>query len=184
MQTVPSPGVTVKGMNPPRVMRLISIPLLLSLSLVLGADRSDPVNTALRTREYVGSTPGARIVREFLRIPNNVACDKVQWRLRFLETATSTNYHLSVSYGLQESSAPGFVSGGTTVELHGRAELSHPDSGERRHRTIFRSDPPGSLSFAVINDDLVHVVDSSKRLLIGNEFWSYTLNREGAGRPR
>ena len=39
-------------------------------------------------------------------------------------------------------------------------------------------DKPGmELSFLKLSDNLLHIVDQNEKLMIGNEFFSYTLNR-------
>lgn len=132
---------------------------------------------------FVGSTPCGGVVREFLRIPNNTPCDKVQWRLHFADNPAGGSFRLSLIFGLQEPGGPGFVNGGKTLELQGKSELLH-GSESRRYYTITAAEPARALSFLVINENLIHIVDSSRTLLVGNEFWSYTLNREGVGRDR
>jgi hypothetical protein len=136
--------------------------------------------------EYVGTTPCGELPREFLGIPRAKPCDKITWRLSVSPDTKTNSYKLIATFGLQEQSAPGFVDGGTTVVLAGGLEIlpgtkSRPDALTYEIKSD-KSDR--SLSFVMVNTNLLQLSDRDKSLMVGNEFWSYTLNRKGVGRDR
>jgi hypothetical protein len=131
---------------------------------------------ASRAGEFVGTTPCGAAVRDFLGIPRQSVCDKITWRIS-LET---NSYKLIATFGLQEQSAPGFVSSGTNVQSSGKVE-GPIDAGQFK----ITDDLSGkSISLKNVTENHLQFIDANSRLMTGNEFWSYTLNRKGAGRER
>jgi hypothetical protein len=131
-------------------------------------------------QEYVGTSPCGAFVREFLGISQTEPCDKITWRLNLVPQ--SNTFTLEVNYGLQEQSAPGFVSGGKTVTLQG--ELKTSGTLPKQIYSIKAGKSQRALSIARVNDNLLQLLDREGKSLVGNEFWSYTLNRKDAGKPR
>jgi len=133
-----------------------------------------------RAAEFVGTSPCGGTVREFMGISETEPCDKITWRLDLLPEAN--RFTLNATYGLQEESAPGFVDSGKTVTFKGVFKITgtfpkqtytfKPDQSER------------VLSMRRMNDNLLQLLARDGKSLIGNEFWSYTLNRKGAGKSR
>jgi hypothetical protein len=148
-----------------------------------------------RTREsgssvlgvFVGSTPCDELPRQFLGIPANSPCERITWQLTLLthqDTRLPITYKLASTYGMQAQSAPGFVGGGTTVELQGtcatvKGTKANPDAMVYQ---LNADKPQRSVSFVKVGDDLLHLLNREKSLMIGSASWSYTLNRKGKGR--
>ena len=127
-------------------------------------------------QQFVGTTPAGAAVRDFLGIPRKEPCDKITWQLTLSQTNT---FRLTATYGLQEQSAPGFVASGTSITLEGKLQKV---SAKVSQLTLT---PSGrTLSLSHINENLIHPLDTDKKLMIGNEFWNYTLSRENAGRDK
>jgi hypothetical protein len=75
------------------------------------------------------------------------------------------------------------VNGGTTVELQGACEIlkgtkSNPEAVVYRLKA---GDREGFLFLVKLNDNLLHLLDSDKSLLVGTDSWSYLFNRKGVG---
>jgi hypothetical protein len=151
------------------VLRSVALAAVLILAPAGGAPASD----------YSGSSPCGPAVRRFLSIPANLACERVTWQLRVREGA----FELDATYGMQAVNAPGFAANPGQARLRGTLTTSGPIASYSRSRVYtLRHDGGRVLDFALIDDDLMHVLDSRKRLLAGDGGWSYTLTREGIKR--
>jgi hypothetical protein len=134
--------------------------------------------------EFVGTTPCDNLPRQLLGIPANSPCERITWQLTLLTNQNSrlpTTWKLVSTYGMQAHNAPGFVGGGTTVELQGtwaivKGTKSNPDAVVY---DLNADKPQKSLSFVKVGEHLLHLLNRDKGLLIGNASWSYTLNKKG-----
>lgn len=148
------------------VLRSAALAAVLILAPAGGAPASD----------YSGSSPCGPDVRRFLSIPSNQPCERVTWRLRVRERA----FELDATYGIQAVNAPGFAANPGQARLSGTLSTSGPIASYARSAVYtLRHDTGRTLDFALIDGDLLHVLDSRKRLLAGDGGWSYTLTREG-----
>ena len=159
---------------------------IFALVLCVSSRSQSPKPPAAGSQEYVGTSPCGESVREFLGVSRTHPCDKITWRLAFSPGIKTNSYKLVATFGLQEQSAPGFVDGGTTVALAGELQMmtgtkSKPDALVYEVKS---GKPDRSLSFVMVNTNLLHLLDRDRNLMIGNEFWSYTLNQKGVGRDR
>ncbi len=133
--------------------------------------------------EFVGSTPCDDLPRQFLGIPANSPCERITWQLTLLTNQNSRlpiTWKLVSTYGMQAQNAPGFVGGGTTVELQGtwaivKGTKSNPEAVVY---DLNADKPQKSMSFVKVGEHLLHLLNRDKSLLIGNASWSYTLNRK------
>ncbi len=140
--------------------------------------------------EFVGSTPGGTLVREFLGgLETNKACHCIVWQITFLtnqKTRVPTTYNLVARYRVptrantnQSEDGPGVALDGTWEILKGTK--SKPDAVVYR---INAGKPARSLSFVKMNANLLHLLNPDGSLMVGNGGWSYTLNRaDRAERP-
>ena len=150
-------------------------------TICFGAENHQAVIVA----EFVGSTPCDTGPRSFLTgAATNDTCVKITWHLTLStnENALAT-YKLVATYGMQAQSQPGFVNEGTTVQLEGTWQIikgakSNPDAAVYE---IQAEKPRRSLSFIKMGDNLLHLLNDDKSLMVGNDLWSYTLNRKGVG---
>ena len=138
---------------------------------------------AAAAAEFVGTTPCGAVARDFLAVPGAEKCDLIKWQLDVSPEAEAKTYKLTATYGLLEPSGQRLVGGGTTVTLAGvlnvRKGARHDENAavyEIRH-----PESKAVLRFALLNDNLIHLMDREGALVAGNEFWSYTLNRKGVG---
>jgi hypothetical protein len=128
---------------------------------------------------YIGTTPGGGLVRKFLGIASGEVIDKVSWEIAIAPPDNKRSFQLVATYGLVEQSAPGFLNRGKTVRMEGAAEFVSQKVIRLRakHSEV-------ELSFALIDQNLFHLLDVDGKLMVGSEFWSYTLNRKGVGQSR
>jgi hypothetical protein len=130
--------------------------------------------------EFFGTTPCGPLARTFLGIPRTNICDKITWQL----TLSTNGYQVTATVGVQEQSAPGFVEGATTVKSLGKFEVGKGTRSDPAAPVFNLKDEKSgrTLTLAKITGDHLHILAEDKSLLVGNEFWSYTLNRKGPGR--
>jgi hypothetical protein len=71
-----------------------------------------------------------------------------------------------------------FMNGGTTVNMQGKWSVSKGTATDPEAivYTLDPDKPATSIQFVKLTDQLLHLLDKSKRLMIGNPGWSYTLN--------
>jgi hypothetical protein len=130
-----------------------------------------------QAEEFVGTTPCGAAARDFLGIARASVCDKITWHL----SLSTNSYKLMATFGLQEQSAPGFVNGGTNVQSSGTIEGGPRSTG---HFKITDERSGRSISLKTVTDNHLQFVDAKRELMIGSEFWSYTLNKKGVGGER
>lgn len=116
-----------------------------------------------KERTFIGSTPAAPIVREFLGISLKDSIDFIRWKLvlRF------DNYDLQCEYGIGKNNTNGFIDR-KTVGIVGKLRK------ENNH--YFLTNISKTLPLIEINNNLVHFVDEKDQLLSGNGGFSYALN--------
>ena len=148
-----------------------------------------------KTREssimFTGTTPCSNVNRPIHKITPEADCPMeeckcvmVEWKLILFQNPVSsqpTHYELSAVNRFIVKESNMYSQPGTISEREGkwtiiRGTKSNPEA------VVYRLNPdsPGiSLDFIKLSDKLIHVLDHNGRLMIGNEFWSYTLTRTG-----
>ena len=138
---------------------------------------------------FAGTTPCGNVIRPIHKINpepdcqlQECKCMMVEWELTLYTDANTkepTRYKLKGvnRYTVKETnmySEPGIKSEAEGRWAIVRGTKINPDA-------IFyqlNPDKPGmDLSFLKLSDSLLHIVDQNEKLMIGNEFFSYTLNR-------
>jgi hypothetical protein len=123
------------------------------------------LSTAAGTEKaFLGSTPADPEVRAFLGISLADSIDFIRWKLIFGDH----HYQLSCHYGIGKPGTNGFIGSGKKIELSGVLEK------EKNYYKLQN----GNKTFWIVtlNEDLVHLANQNKKLLLGNGGWSYTLN--------
>jgi len=165
-------------MKQTRVLCIVSLLLLIatnSCSQKSDHQRGDVVGV------YVASTPCSKGTRPLPGIPADADCELIKWKLTLYgDTATRLpfSYQLRYSYGMSQPGTPGFIGGGTTVDMEGGLSIAK-DSKSNSRKVIYRLTDAKTnkvISFLKLNDHLLHLLDSEDRLMIGSAAWSYTLN--------
>jgi hypothetical protein len=132
--------------------------------------------------EFVGSTPCTALPREFLKIPSNAACECIRWQLTLHAgdvAGSEGTFVLVTIHGMSETNGTGFFNGGTKTETTGQWRTT---SGQRANPRAMvyqlqATDPHRSLSLVKIDENLLHLLTYEGRLMVGNDSWSFTLNR-------
>lgn len=131
---------------------------------------------------FVASTPCSQGTRPIPGMPVNTACELIKWRLTLFQDETKKtpiSYKLHCVYGLPKQGTTGFIGGGNEIEMEGKCTITkgmaaNPDAIVYQ---LTDSKTNKTISFLKLNDDLLHLLDSDRRLMIGSAAWSYTLNR-------
>lgn len=117
-----------------------------------------------KEKYYTGSTPVGPVVRSFFEIAATDSIDFMRWKL----TITGNRYTITSNYGIGKPNTNGFIKGGKSIQLKGECRQ------DNKFYTLFKNGK--ELRLFVLNETLLHLVDSANNLLIGNAGWSYVLN--------
>jgi hypothetical protein len=157
-----------------------------SVTLLLAACVPDGLSAnreGLVTAEFIGSTPGGALLREFLGgLATNAECHYVKWQIKLSTNQSAglpATYDLVAQYHVPARNNPNQSAEGPQVTSHGTFEIikgakSSPDAVVYR---IIAEQSQRSLSFVKVNENLLHLLNPDGSLTIGNGGWSYTLNR-------
>jgi hypothetical protein len=138
---------------------------------------------------FAGTTPCGNVIRPLHYITpepdcqlEDCKCFVVEWELTLYMDATTkepTRFKLKGinRYSVKETNM--YSEPGTKSEAEGKWKIIR--GTKTNPNAIYyqlNPDKPGmSLSFLKLSDNLLHIVDQNEKLMIGNEFHSYTLNR-------
>jgi hypothetical protein len=121
-------------------------------------------------RVFVASTPCDSISKSLLHIPSAEKCDFIKWKLTLEQR--EPNYTLICQYGMARQGTRDFMEGSKTMELKGRW------TNDAEAVFSFASyNPRMTLYMLQADQNLFHLLDNNKHLMVGNGGWSYTLNR-------
>ena len=120
---------------------------------------------------FLASTPCDSISKSLLNIPQNEKCEWMQWKLIIYPSAHQ--YSLSCRYGMTRPGTRQFGDGSKTIDLKGKWTTDH--SGVTY--SLETNQPGITLSFLRLGENLFHLLDQNKRLMVGNGGFSYTFNR-------
>ena len=82
-------------------------------------------------------------------------------------------------HGMSETNRHGFFQGGTKTETTGqwRTTVGRRANPRAIVYQLQATDPRRSLSLVKIDENLLHPLTYDGQLIVGNDSWSYTLNR-------
>ena len=176
---------------------LLTIPSCTNINSILPAPSPTPVPRGSEILGvFQGNTPCSAQARPLPQIPADTDCEQMIWSLTLYQdpqTGNPTTYSLNSAYGLPKPNTNDLIDGGTSIVMEGKWTItsgtkSDPDA------TVYQlnpDDPQTTVSFQKINENMIHVLNGEKTMLVGNGAWSYTLNRmdnqnpvqEGGGSP-
>jgi len=116
-----------------------------------------------------------------LQIHPDTKCEMMKWNLTLFQdpkTSAPGEYKLIYEYGLAKQGTKGFMEGAKTIELNGKwtiGKSANEIAGAVVYNLIADSSPV-SLSFLKPDQNILHLLNQEKNLMIGNGAWSYTLN--------
>ncbi|MBD2701169.1 copper resistance protein NlpE N-terminal domain-containing protein [Spirosoma sp. BT702] len=154
--------------------------LKISTFILLAACFVQASRTSPDPTTFVASTPCDMIPRTMLSIPANADCEFIKWNLALRRDPRNQNptfYKLSYTYGMTQPGTTGFRNGGTSLTKEGNW-ISRKDATNKETYQLNSNTPETSLSFARLDDNLLHLLDPQGRLMVGHAGWSYTLNRK------
>lgn len=109
-------------------------------------------------------------------------CEFIKWKLALYydsSTKTPLNYTLDCVYGISQPGTNGFKGGGTKLKREGNWTITKGINNDT-NALVYQLDPDKpkeSIAFWKMNEQLLHLLDNKKQLMIGNAAWSYTLNK-------
>jgi len=171
----------MKAMNQRKFVFTAS--LLLFIVAAACSQAKEPGGSSV-TGVFVASTPCSQGTRPLPGIPAGAGCELITWHLTLYGDGsgkTPSTYILHCVYGLPKQGTPGFIGGGEKLDMEGKWTISKgvPSNPGATVYQLTDNKTNKTMSFLKLSDDLLHLLDSHQRLLIGTAAWSYTLNRVG-----
>ena len=130
---------------------------------------------------FFGTTPCPDFVKPRLKIPAAENCDRIKWQMTVSE---SGRYYIGYEWGFYVDNRTYASKGKTGVD--GTWKITKGRSGDPNGVVVqLDGGRADSIAFALINQDIIHLLDVDKSLALGNSGASYTLNRlaRGLGLP-
>jgi len=157
------------------------LPLLFFILTNSGTEQNSRESSSV-IGSFAASTPCSQGTRPVPGIPVNADCELIKWNLTlFMDESqkTSGTYELHCVYGLPKQGTTGLIGGGKNVDMKGRLNINKgiPSNHDAIVYQLHDSKTNKTISFLKLSDDLLHLLDSDQRLMIGSAAWSYTLNR-------
>jgi hypothetical protein len=138
---------------------------------------------------FAGTTPCSNIIRPIHKIAaepdcalKECKCILVEWRLTLYndpKTQQPTVYKLTGINRYSEKGTNMYSQPGTKTESEGKWAIVKGTKTNSR-AIVYQLNPDNpkiSVSLLRMSNDLLHILDDEGRLLIGDEFFSYTLNK-------
>lgn len=141
-------------------------------------------NTGSTIRKiYVASTPCSENSKPVPGIPPGADCEFIKWNLTLYQNAadkTPATYELHCVYGLSKQGTTGFIGGGKALDMKGKWAIIKGTATDPAAIVyqLYVEKTNAAISFLKLNDDVLHLLDAGKHLMIGSAAWSYTLNRK------
>ena len=158
-------------------IRLLTSTFTAAIVALVSSDGALRATLPPAPEHFVATTPCDAPARRFVGIAADTPCERITWQLAL--SGTPSRYTITAAYGMQVSSGPGLVNGGTAARLHGtwsRFTGTRTDPNAVVYRLT--DEPSGrSAAFAKIGDNLLHPLNEDGSFAVGNAGWSYTLSR-------
>jgi hypothetical protein len=131
---------------------------------------------------FEGTTACSSLTRPLPQIPEDTDCELMIWKIILYQdavTGSPTTYVLESTYGPSQPNSLGPAGGGTPISMDGKWSIvkgtkTDPDAEVYQ---LHSEDSKVAVSFVKMSDDILHVLNRDKTLMLGNAAWSYTLNR-------
>jgi hypothetical protein len=132
---------------------------------------------------FVASTPCSEYTKPVPGIALNADCEWIKWNLTLYQNTfdkTPATYKLHCVYGLPKQGTTGFIAGGKELEIEGRWTIVKGTAANPNAVVYQLHDEKtnNTISFIKLSNNLLHLLDVDKRLMIGSAAWIYTLNRK------
>lgn len=161
-------------------MKRTAVATIAFLALVAAASfRQAVTNVAASPKVdmFFGTSPCAEFVKTRLRIPGGENCDRIKWRLTINE---SGKYYLAHEWGYHVDNRTYLNKG--KVSFGGTWKIAKGRTGDPNGAVVqLDADKPNSIDLALINPDILHLLDTNHSLAVGDSGASYTLSRLAMG---
>ena len=158
------------------VLVIVAVP---SIIVVFSVNSCRALTNSSAFGTFVGTSLCADIAKPLLNIPPGASCDRIKWNLILNSDARSqmpTTYELNAEYGFHVDNRT-FVTS-ASIQVMGRWRVVN---GSRKDPTevVVQLDPGRSqtISFVMLDDNLLHLLDKDQSLMVGSAAQSYTLSR-------
>lgn len=131
---------------------------------------------------YVASTPCSAGTRPLPGMRLTGKCELIQWKLQIFGIAgdsSKRSYILDCDYGTAKQGTRKLADGGTHLHREGKWAVQTGMAGNAA-AVVFCLDPDKpkeSVYLLKLSGELLHLLDSDRRLMTGTAAWSYTLNK-------
>ena len=157
------------------------VAILVFLCVGITNSCSQPVESSAQSF-FGATTPCNEEVKKILGIPADTECEMMKWNLTLYPDSkkiTPTSFNLVCVYGIPKQGTRGFMEGAKTIELKGKCsrEKGIPGNTKAVVYNLTANNSSITLSFLQPSENLLHLLNKDKQLMIGTAAWSYTLNR-------
>ena len=164
-----------------RIKSFLSVTLLLAIATDSCSQKPSPGNSSI-VGHYVASTPCTQGTRPLPGIQSASDCELMKWNLTLYQDElkkTPTTFKLHCTYGLPKQGTTGFIGGGNVIDIEGMWTIGNGMASDPAAVVYHLNDSKTNktISFLKLNDNLLHLLDNDRHLMIGSAAWSYTLNR-------
>lgn len=135
------------------------------------ADTSFTTAASPNVGVFVGTSPCAEFAKSFLAIPAAERCDRIKWQLSLHE---SGKYVLRREWGYWVDNATYLAKGSTNLE----GAWKTAKGGTNTPVLVQLENNKNSLAFALVDQNVLHLLDAKQNLAIGDSGASYTLSRD------
>ena len=153
------------------MMKRIAVGSIALLSL-LACVSSKSAETSPNVGVFVGTSPCADFPKSFLAIPAAENCDRIKWQLSL---HNSGKYVLRREWGYHVDNSTYLAKGVTNVE--GAWKTTKGGTNTPVHVQL-ENNNGNSLAFALVDRNVLHLLDAKRNLAIGDSGASYTLSRD------
>lgn len=154
---------------------LISSACFLSVTNNLFAQDAKPFAT------YVGTSPCGNILKPYLDVANEPECDFTKWTMTLYPQKPNAPapVKLVYQYGVSRPNTSGFIDE-KRAEFDGHWTIQK-GTGTKPDATVYQvtlHKLDKNLLFVRLDDNLIHLLDSQRNLMIGNASHSYTFSKQ------
>jgi hypothetical protein len=157
-------------------MKRTAVAAIAILALVAAASFRQAVTNVAASPNvgvFVGTSPCADFPRPKLQIPGRENCDRIKWRVSLFD---SGKYELTREWGFHIDNRTYLPKG--TANFAGTWKIIKGRAGDPTGVVVqLDADKPNSIAFALIDQNILHLLDPNKGLAVGNSGASYTLSR-------
>ena len=161
-------------------MKRIALATIAILALVAVASFRQAVTNVAASPKFdmfFGTSPCAEFVKPKLGIPAGENCDRIKWHLSIFE---SGKYSLIREWGYHVDNRTYLKKG--KVNSAGTWKIAKGRNGDPNGAVVqLDADQPNSIAFALIDKDILHLLDANNSLAVGDSGQSYTLSRLAMG---